>query len=53
MCDIRIVVLDHPGQMRMQKSGQSPEQTFTMQVRRVQVAFMIGEFVVPAVHRDP
>jgi hypothetical protein len=38
---VRIIMLDHPGQMRMQETEQPPERRGAVQIGRMQVAFKI------------
>jgi hypothetical protein len=37
----------------MQESRQAPEHRGAVQMGRMKIAFMVGEFVVPPMHRDP
>jgi hypothetical protein len=51
--NVRIIVLDHPDHMSMQETSQAPENRGAVQVRRVQIAFVVRQFVMPSMHRDP
>ena len=46
-------MLDHPGHVRMQKTAQAPANAIAVQVRRVHIAFLVGKFMMPAVHCYP